>query len=96
MTLDTNTPTIDVLIVLYRSDQFLRALFETLRRLSIPVKLYLLDNGSSNDTAAKVLAELSQLPFPAYFFRSLTNNGFASVCACPPWWQRGQTEKSSA
>src|SRR5205085_4918675 len=58
-------------------DQFLRGLFETIGRLSIPVKLYILDNGSSHDTAAKVMAEVSQLPFPAYFFRSLSNNGFA-------------------
>ena len=70
-------PTIDVLIVLYRSDRFLRGLFETIGRLSIPVKLYVLDNGSSNDTADKVIGEFSKLPFPAYFFRSLSNKGFA-------------------
>jgi GT2 family glycosyltransferase len=72
-----SSPTIDVLIVLYRSDRFLPALFQTIRRITIPITLYLLDNGSSNDTAAKVMAELSQLPFPAFFFRSRTNNGFA-------------------
>jgi len=41
------------------------------------VRLYCLDNGSSDQTAEKIAAELPQTPFPVYFLRSLRNNGFA-------------------
>jgi GT2 family glycosyltransferase len=68
---------IDVLIVFYNSARFIHPLFESLRRTTIPVKLYCLDNGSNDDTAERVIAELSQIQFPAYFLRSLRNNGFA-------------------
>jgi GT2 family glycosyltransferase len=67
----------DVLIVFYNSDQFIRPLFDSLRRITVPVTLYCLDNASSDDTARKIATEISQLPFPAYFLRSLENNGFA-------------------
>ena len=68
---------IDVLVVLYNCARFIRPLFESIRRLSIPAKIYLLDNGSRDDTATQVISQVAQLPFPAHFFRSLTNNGFA-------------------
>jgi GT2 family glycosyltransferase len=71
------TPSVDVLIVFYNSAPFIRPLFESLRRITIPVKIYCLDNGSNDDTAEKVAAELSQMPFPPYLLRSLRNNGFA-------------------
>jgi GT2 family glycosyltransferase len=71
------TSTIDVLIVFYNSGSFVTPLFRSLRRITIPVTLYCLDNGSRDDTALKLTAELSQTRFPAYFFRSRTNNGFA-------------------
>jgi GT2 family glycosyltransferase len=68
---------IDVLIVFYNSSRFIRPLFESLRRITIPVTLYCLDNGSWDDTAEKITAELSQVSFPARFLRSRRNNGFA-------------------
>jgi len=71
------TSSIDVLIVFYNSERFVGPLFRSLRRITIPVTLYCLDNGSSDDTLYKIAAELSQIPFPAYFFRSRSNNGFA-------------------
>jgi GT2 family glycosyltransferase len=71
------TPSVDVLVVLHNCGQFVGPFLNTLRRISIPVKLYFLDNGSGDDTARRTLTELPQLPCPAYFFRSLKNNGFA-------------------
>jgi GT2 family glycosyltransferase len=71
------TSSIDVLIVFYNSERFVGPLFRSLRRIAIPVTLYCLDNGSSDDTVNKIAAEVSQIPFPAYFFRSRSNNGFA-------------------
>ena len=70
-------PSVDVLVVLYNSGQYIHGLFESVRRLSIPVTLYLVDNASHDDTVSKVTNEISQCPLPVYFFRSLENNGFA-------------------
>ena len=67
----------DVLIVFYNSDQFIPRLFDSLRRITVPVTLYCLDNGSADETAQKIALEFSQIAFPAYFLRSLRNNGFA-------------------
>jgi GT2 family glycosyltransferase len=71
------TSSVDVLIVFYNSESFVAPLFQSLRRITIPITLYCLDNASSDDTPGKVMAELSDVPFPAHFFRSRTNNGFA-------------------
>jgi GT2 family glycosyltransferase len=71
------TPDIDVLIILYNSSSFIQRLLDSLRHLTIPVTLYFLDNASTDDTVEKLVAALPQLPVPAYFLRSLTNNGFA-------------------
>ncbi len=71
------TPSVDVLVVLYNSGQFVHTLLASLRRLSIPVNLYMLDNASDDDTVRRATAEASQFRFPVYFLRSLRNNGFA-------------------
>ena len=71
------TASVDVLIVFYNCDRCIHPLFQTLRRIAIPVKLYCLDNGSRDKTAQNIASEISEFPFPAFFFRSLTNNGFA-------------------
>ena len=71
------TPDIDVLIVLYNSAVFIEPLLQSLRRITIPVNFYFLDNASRDDTATKLTSWLPQLPPRTYFLRSLTNNGFA-------------------
>jgi GT2 family glycosyltransferase len=71
------TPEIDVLIVVYNSAGFIQPLLDSLRRLTIPVTLYFLDNASTDETAEKLAAALTQLPVRTHFLRSLTNNGFA-------------------
>jgi len=68
---------IDVLIVLYNSSNFIQPLIESLRRITIPVKVYFLDNASRDNTSEKLAAALPTLHQPTYFLRSLTNNGFA-------------------
>ena len=71
------TPEIDVLIVLYNSTRFIQPLLDSLRRLTIPVTLYFLDNASTDNTAEKLGLLLQQFPMRTYFLRSLKNNGFA-------------------
>ena len=71
------TPEVDVLVVLYNSAKFIRPLIDSLRRITIPVTLYFLDNASSDDTATQFAAELETFSRRTYFLRSLKNNGFA-------------------
>lgn len=71
------TSGVDVLIVLYNSTAFIPALLEGLRRLTIPVTIYFLDNASTDNTAEKLASALTRLPVRTYLLRSLTNNGFA-------------------
>jgi GT2 family glycosyltransferase len=71
------TPEIDVLVVLYNSANFIQPLVDSLRRITIPVTFYFLDNASSDDTAQKLASVLPTLPHRTHFLRSLSNNGFA-------------------
>ena len=71
------TPEIDVLIVLYNSAKFLRPLLASLRRITLPVTFYFLDNASTDGTAESLAAALPSLPGRVHFLRSLKNNGFA-------------------
>lgn len=68
---------IDILIVLYNSANFIQPLLASLSRLAIPATIYFLDNGSADDTAQKLESVLAHFPIRTYFLRSLTNNGFA-------------------
>ena len=71
------TPQIDVLVILHNSRTLIPGLLHSLRRISIPVNVYFLDNNST-DGSADILAEsLPGLPFRAHLLRSLNNNGFA-------------------
>ena len=71
------TPEIDVLIVLYNSAKFLPPLLASLRRITLPVTFYFLDNASTDGTAESLAAALPSLPGRVHFLRSLKNNGFA-------------------
>ena len=71
------TPEIDVLIVLYNSAKFLQPLLASLRRITLPVTFYFLDNASTDGTAESLAAALPSLPGRVHFLRSLKNNGFA-------------------
>ena len=71
------TPEIDVLIVLYNSAQFLQPLLASLRRITLPVTFYFLDNASSDGTAKLLAAALPALQRRVHVLRSLKNNGFA-------------------
>ena len=71
------TSDIDVLVLLYNSRPLIPDFLKSLRRISIPVTLFFLDNNSS-DGSPDLLAELlPSLPFKAHLFRSRRNNGFA-------------------
>jgi GT2 family glycosyltransferase len=68
---------IDLLVVLHNSENVLGPFLNSLHRLSVPVTVFFLDNHSADGTAETIVREIGNLPFPAYFVRSLTNNGFA-------------------
>lgn len=72
------TLSIDVLIVVYNSANFLGPLLDSLGRSSAPITVYFLDNGSRDDTAEILASRIPSLPFRSFLFRSLTNHGFAS------------------
>jgi GT2 family glycosyltransferase len=67
--------TVDLLVILHNSKQMIPPLISGIRKISIPVTLYFLDNNSGDGTI-EALAQID-LPFPAYVLRSLRNNGFA-------------------
>jgi len=71
------TPPVDVLVLLHNNRAWIPGFLNSLRRISIPVTVYFLDN-NSNDGGADLLAELlPSLPFRTHLFRSRRNNGFA-------------------
>jgi GT2 family glycosyltransferase len=53
------------------------ALIESLRRISIPLTVYFLDNNSTDGSPEALARSASGLAFPVYILRSLRNNGFA-------------------
>jgi GT2 family glycosyltransferase len=71
------TPEIDVLVVLYNSANFIQRLLDSIDRVRIPLRVYFLDNASTDGTPEKLASALPGLRFRTYFLRSLTNNGFA-------------------
>jgi GT2 family glycosyltransferase len=73
----TVTPEVDVLVIAYNSARFIQPLLASIRRLTIPVTLYFLDNASTDDSAEKLASALPDLPMRTHFHRSLSNNGFA-------------------
>ena len=73
----TVSSTIDVLVVVHNSRPFIPSLIEGLRRVSVPITAYFLDNNSRDGTPEALAQSVSGLPFPVYILRSLHNNGFA-------------------
>jgi GT2 family glycosyltransferase len=71
------TPEVDILIVLYNSAKFLQPLLDSLEKVKLPITLYFLDNGSTDETAQMLAARLARSPARTYLLRSLANNGFA-------------------
>jgi GT2 family glycosyltransferase len=68
---------VDLLVVLHNNRDQLGSLFTGLRRITIPLTAYFLDNNSRDGTADAVVEAIGDLPFTAYLLRSLRNNGFA-------------------
>ena len=68
---------IDLLIVFHNSRRWIPDLLTSLKRISLPIRAYFLDNGSTDGTPDLLADNVSSLPFPAYVLRSLHNNGFA-------------------
>ncbi len=72
-----NDPTIDLLVVLYNSEQFLVGLLESLRQVPTRIVCYFLDNASTDRTVDLLFEGLDNFPFKSYVLRSIQNNGFA-------------------
>ena len=72
-----NDRSVDLLVVLYNSERFLAGLLDSLRRISLPIVCYFLDNASRDRTVDVLIKQLEDFPFRNYVFRSLRNNGFA-------------------
>jgi GT2 family glycosyltransferase len=68
---------VDLLIVVHNSSRWIPGLLESLRRISVPVTAYFIDNASNDETPDLLAAAVGTMPFPVHFVRSLHNNGFA-------------------
>jgi len=68
---------IDILVLLHNSRALIPGLLKSLHRITIPIRVFFLDNNSSDGSAEVLSAAIPSLPFPTYLFRSRRNNGFA-------------------
>jgi GT2 family glycosyltransferase len=68
---------VDLLIVFHNSRRWIPDLLASLEQISLPIRAYFLDNGSTDGTPDVLANNVSSLPFPAYVLRSIHNNGFA-------------------
>jgi len=68
---------IDILVLLHNSRALIPGLLKSLHRITIPIRVFFLDNNSS-DGSPEFLAELlPSLPYRAHLLRSRRNQGFA-------------------
>ena len=72
------TPSVDLLVVLHNGRERIPAFLESLKKVSVPLTAYFLDNDSRDGTPDLLANRVHELPFPAYVLRSSRNNGFAS------------------
>jgi GT2 family glycosyltransferase len=70
-------PDIDILIVIHNSARFIQPLIESLRRITVPINLFVIDNASSDKSKELLAAILPSLAVRSNFFESPRNHGFA-------------------
>lgn len=68
---------VDILTVFHNSKTLVVPYLESLKTISLPFTLCLLDNASQDDTASVITGKMAEMAFPVHFYRSLSNNGFA-------------------
>src|SRR6185295_4382686 len=71
------TSKVDVLVLLHNSRALIPNFLKSLRKITIPVTVFFLDNNSRDGSAELVSELLPSLPFKAHLLRSRWNNGFA-------------------
>jgi GT2 family glycosyltransferase len=72
-------PQVDLLVVFHNSSHSMEAFLTGLKRISIPISAYFLDNASRDRTFETLTALCDgRLPFPAQVVRSGRNVGFAA------------------
>jgi GT2 family glycosyltransferase len=70
-------PSVDLFVIFHNGKTHVPAFLDALKRISVPVTAYFLDN-DSRDGVPQMLAErLHELPFRTALLRSSHNNGFA-------------------
>jgi GT2 family glycosyltransferase len=70
-------PNVDLFVIFHNSRQQIPAFLAGLKKLSIPVTAYFLDNDSRDGTPDFLAECLHELPFRTHLLRSSRNNGFA-------------------
>lgn len=70
-------PSVDLLVIFHNSKDQIPAFLDGLKRISIPLTAYFLDNDSRDGTPDILASRLPELPFRAVVLRSRWNNGFA-------------------
>src|SRR5438874_9790959 len=68
---------VDILILLHNSRALIPGLLKGLQRITIPVRVFFLDNDSSDGSADVLAAAVPSFSFPIQLFRSTRNYGFA-------------------
>ena len=72
-----STPKIDVLTLFHNERSLVETYLESVRTITTPFRLFLLDNGSCDGTPDLIGRQIEKLALPVRFVRSLRNNGFA-------------------
>jgi GT2 family glycosyltransferase len=68
---------VDILVLLHNSRALIPGLLKSLQRITIPIRVFFLDNNSSDKSAEVLAASMPSLAFPTHLFRSRRNYGFA-------------------
>jgi len=71
------TSEVDVLVLLHNSRSLIPAFLQSLHRIAIPIRVFFLDNNSSDGSPEAVAELLPSLPFRVHLLRSRKNCGFA-------------------
>ena len=71
------TSSVDVLVLLHNSSSLIPAFLQSLRKITIPVNVFFLDNNSSDGSPELLAGLIPTLPLRAHLLRSRRNLGFA-------------------
>jgi GT2 family glycosyltransferase len=76
-------PDVDIVTVTYNSVSWLEAYLQGLRAIAYPstrLRLFIVDNASTDETVARLRPMLGDVPFPARLLTVARNEGFGAAC----------------